>query len=92
MAGVRPRLGPTNVVLLVGCSTREKLRVRASSSSAWDAATNTPASPPFSRRLPGFRTTFLPCTKPAHRPQGISVGFSPRSLSQCASTISQGEQ
>ena len=69
MAGVRPRLGPTKWVLLVGCSTREKLRVRASSSSAWEAATNTPASPPFSRRLPGFSTTFLPCTKPAHAPQ-----------------------
>ena len=33
MAGVRPRLGPTKWALLVGCSTREKLRMRASSSS-----------------------------------------------------------
>ena len=73
MAGVRPRLGPTKWVLLVGCRTREKLRVRASSSSAWDAATNTPASPPFSRRLPGFSTTFLPCTKPAHAPRHASA-------------------
>ena len=81
MAGVRPSLGPTKWVLLVGCSTREKLRVRASSSSAWEAATNTPASSPFSRRLPGFSTTFLPCTKPAHAPRHLSTD-SPSLLSQ----------
>lgn len=51
--------------MLAGCSACEKLHVSASSSAACVVATNTPDSPPFSRRRPGFSTTFRPCTKPA---------------------------
>ncbi len=61
-----PMSGFKKWLMLAGCSACEKLRVSASSSTACDVATNTPDSPPFSRRRPGFSTTFRPCTKPAN--------------------------